>query len=756
MKKQLVEGRIKRHPDGFGFLVPTDPTNPDVYIPKQSMKGAMTLDLVTVKVFAEGKDRFRGEIIDVVERGFTQIVGLLKPLNDRQALVKDDERGWGEDLKVDLKEPLDFKTPKLAAIEITSYPGDKLGFRGKLKEILGDAKDPLTDIKRVILSHNIPYEFSKKTEKEAAKFDTKVDPAKYKDRRNLMKTPLITIDGATAKDFDDAIFVETTKKGYHLIVAIADVSHYVKIGTALDGDAYNRGTSVYFPHYVVPMLPEVLSNELCSLKPNVPRLALVADIEFDYTGEKISSDFYEAIIQSHARVTYGEAQEVIDGNTPAKLKAVEKPIKVAADLAKILMARRFKNGSLDFEIPETQIVLDDSGQPIDIIKSQRLFAHRLIEEMMLSANVAVAEAFKAKEIPAIYRIHEPPQEGALQTLEKYVWNFGHKSNFMSLLKGQGTGAKGALQKKLTKLLQEFHGKPEGTALSVLTLRSMSQAKYAAENVGHFGLGFDDYTHFTSPIRRYPDLIVHRTLKAILKIKGYQLQSENELQTAGLMLSACEQRSVKAERNLIAIKKARFMEKHVGEEFDGIISSVTKFGVFVTLRTFEIDGLVKMESLSKEKLIFDEEHMRLRGARSGMHFKIGDAIRIKVTAANIQAGQIDFEKVIEKKIVTPSDIKASQTPEKKKFDPTAHFESLMAKLKGQKPGGAETLSFSSGRGPKNKPNTDKRESNTKESNTETANRPKKSFKPEREKSNAETGSLKGAFSKSKRKKRRSRR
>lgn len=634
-KKRLLNGTIKRHPDGFGFFIADDKEQPDVYIPRHSMEGVMTNDKVSVEIYPEkGGERFRGEIIKVLQRGTKTFVGRFYKLNDKFGILRDEGKGWGQDLKIKIEDSQGAKDKELVAAEVTSYPEDGKPFTGKVTSIIGDALDPLTDIKRVILSNGIPQDFSPATLEEAKRFKEVPDERDYKGRKDLRDIDLITIDGATAKDFDDAVYVEMNNEGFLLYVAIADVSHYVQIGTAIDRDAYERGTSVYFPNFVVPMLPEVLSNGLCSLNPHVPRLCMVSEMQFNFTGEMTRSDFYEAVMESKARVTYGEAQEVIDGNGAEKFNHVKDNILRLADLAKILMAKRFKEGSLDLEIPETELVIDGAGVPIDIQKSERLFAHRLIEEMMLAANVAVAKFLHGRNVPALYRIHEPPNEQAIRLLEKYMATFGGKTKL-----GQGK-----LQKRLTKALEEFENRPEAQILNILTLRSMSQAKYSPNNVGHFGLGFEDYSHFTSPIRRYPDLIIHRLLKTqVVKSNQYRLMSEDDLATAGTILSAAEQRSTKAERQIHSIKKARFMEKFIGHEFDGMISSVAKFGVFVLLREYDIDGLVRLDDLGHDRFEFDEENLRLVAKRSGMAFSIGDSIRIQVAAADPELGQINFVK-----------------------------------------------------------------------------------------------------------------
>jgi len=632
-KKKFLQGTIKRHPDGFGFFIPDNPEHPDVYIPRSSMGGVMTSDKVMIDVTPErGGERFRGEVVRIVSRGFRQIVGTFHIINEKQAIIRDEGKGWGEDLKIELTQSMGAKEGQLVTAQILSYPEEGKKFTGRVTEIIGDAMDPMNDIKRVIAVNNIPQDFSAATLAEAKKFPVQPAESDFKNRRDLRPLNLITIDGATAKDFDDAVYVEMNQKGFLLYVAIADVSHYVRIGTSMDKDAYERGTSVYFPNFVVPMLPEALSNGLCSLNPHVPRLCLVSEMQFDFNGQTLRSDFFEGVMESKARVTYGQAQDVIDGNGDPKFNHVKENILRCADLAKILMAKRFKEGSLDLEIPETELEIDGSGVPIDIIKSERLFAHRLIEEMMLAANVAVATFLDSRNIPALYRIHEPPNEQAISVLEKYLWNFGGRTKLGS----------DNLQKRLTKALEEFEGKPQAQILNILTLRSMSQAKYSMNNVGHFGLGFEYYTHFTSPIRRYPDLIVHRLLKnQIMPNSPYRLMGEEDLLTAGTILSAAEQRSTKAERQVQSIKKARFMQKFVGQELEGMISSVAKFGIFVLLREYDCDGLVRTDDLGDDRFEFDEENLRLFGKRSGKVFNIGDMVRIQVAAADPELGQVNF-------------------------------------------------------------------------------------------------------------------
>jgi len=630
-----MPGIIKRHPDGFGFFIPDDTNHPDAYIPAHFMSDVMTQDKVTALIDRDGrKDRFWGRIISVDKRYWTQIVAPIE-INGNRFYLKDIEGAWGQNINIEATNHLrGLKPLDLVVVEITDYSDSPRGLTGKLIKVLGTIEQAQFDIERVARTQGIPFEFSKAALDQAKKFKTEVLSSDIKKRKNLQRLHFITIDGATAKDFDDAIYVEKSRSGWTLFVAIADVSHYVETGSPIDVDAFERGTSCYFPNFVIPMLPEVLSNELCSLKPNVVRLSFVCEMHLDLQGTLKKYDFYEASITSHARVTYGQAQEILDGVSIPGLEAVEEDILRAGPLAQLLLEKRMEEGSLDLEMPETQVLVDALGEPLDIIKTHRLFSHRMIEEFMLITNVATARFFEDHNMIGIYRIHEDPKTEALEQLSQFSKSFGLYVNLRAPL----------LQIELRNAISQLKGSAQCEIFSSLVLRSMKQAKYSADNIGHFGLAFAHYSHFTSPIRRYPDLIAHRLIKAQLKKDKKFLADFDEMAGQCTWLSATEQRAVKAERAIISIKKARLMQKHLGSEFVGVVSSITKFGIFVSLRQLEVEGLVHIENLSKNpnsRWGFDDVKLILFERRSGKKYHLGDEVTVQVAATNVMDGKIDF-------------------------------------------------------------------------------------------------------------------
>ncbi len=633
VKAKKLTGIVKRHSDGYGFFIPDDKLHPDVFIPQHHMKGVMTNDHIEVLVKSRrGKQRFYGSVSHIISRSTLYILGRLHLTESGTGFISDFENQWGEDLFISQENIKNAKKDELVRVKILSYPLSEDGFLGQIENVIGQADDPQSDTLRCLYTHHIPTHFSKDTLSEADNLSETILPSKMKDRIDLRELPFITIDGTTAKDLDDAIYVKQENNGFRLIVAIADVSYYVKPNTSLDKEAYLRGNSTYFPGFVTPMLPEKLSNGICSLSPHVDRLTFVADMRIDFSGQLKTSKFYESIIKSQKRCTYSEVQEVIDGQSLNLSNKIIDVIQSARDLTKILMTKRFEKGSLDLEIPETEVRVDEFGNPIDFIRAKRIFSQRLIEELMLITNVAVAQLLTQSKAHGLYRVHEPPKQENIEWLNTYLHNLGCRHSLTS---------KRTLQKKINRALQDFKGTHQEQTLHILTLRTMHQAQYSPDNIGHFGLGFKDYTHFTSPIRRYPDLVVHRILKSLILKSDNTYKELEKLKSTATVLSACEQRSVKAERQFQSIKKARFMEPRLGKEHEGIISGITSSGVFVSLREFDIDGMVKVSDLGNEKFIYDEKNIRLCGKRSKKIYEMGQTLKIKVAAVNIELGHVDF-------------------------------------------------------------------------------------------------------------------
>jgi len=631
---KLYKGRIKRNPDGFGFFVSESEEIEDIYIPKEEMKGVFTSDLVQISVNRSGgKFGTRGKVLKIIERSSERFVGRLNfnKINSTYFL-KDSAHSWGQTLNV--YNPDRHPEGDLVLVEITKFPklGQIGGFEAEVVSSLGSSVDPNVDNIRILHESKVPIEFSEKALKEAKSLGDEVKEADKKGRKDLRGLSLITIDGVTAKDFDDAIFVDKKPNGdFKLIVAIADVSHYVKKESTLDKEAYDKGTSVYLSNFVCPMLPEAISNGLCSLNPHVDRLAFCCEMHISQTGEVKNYEFYEAVIQSHARVTYGQAQEFIEDGISDFKDSVKENIKNAEELSLILNEKRMSEGSVDFDLPAIKVLVDDSGEATDLVKEDRIFAHRLIEELMLITNICASKFLDKHETGQLFRIHEPPEQEDLDKLQGLLKRF--------LGGGVGRIRSGFDFQKLNQKLKELERPALKDIIQGMTLRSLKQAQYSSNNQGHFGLGFTHYAHFTSPIRRYPDLVIHRQIKSI--IKKELSYTEDEVSSMGTILSAAEQRAVKAERKVTSIKKARFFEKHVGEDFDGYISSMAKFGLFVTLIEYPLDGLVKVDDIGGDHYVYDEDTLTLKGKRTKKVFTVGDRVKIKVAAVSVEEGKIDF-------------------------------------------------------------------------------------------------------------------
>jgi ribonuclease R len=642
---RLVTGRLSVHPDGFGFVTPDDAVaksrTMDIFIPFKAIKGAIHGDRVAVRIEGERGRRIEGTVIRILERSIEKTIGIFHKKKGVSVVTPEDER-LNFDILVASKDTMKAKDGQVVVVELLS-PTEHLevegrNLPGRVIEILGDPDDMDVQVQIVIQKHQLPHTFSDEALKEADILPDTVQPKECAERQDLRQLPIITIDGETARDFDDAVHVAKTRTGYRLIVAIADVAHYIKKGSDMDKEAIERGTSVYFPNKVVPMLPEKLSNHMCSLMPHTDRLALVAEITFDKQGNRKKTSFYEAVIHSHRRCTYTEVAKLLSN---PKNEATDpdplflRHLNIMAELAQRLHALRRQRGSIDFDLPEPVVVLGITGELAEIVKRERNQAHEIIEEFMIAANEAVADFFSTKEIPTLYRVHDKPDA---QKMERLLYML------------QELGIHMEKPEEITpdwcqSILQKVKGANQEYLINTMLLRSMRQAVYQPENIGHFGLASTDYLHFTSPIRRYPDLIVHRILKANLKRrKRIEVYSKEELVTLGNHTTSRERVAMEAEREMLERLKVRFMADKLGEVFDGIISAITSFGFFVELKAMFIEGVVRLVDLTDDYYLFDEARQKLIGERTRRVFQIGQEVRVRLKEVNIARRRINFELV----------------------------------------------------------------------------------------------------------------
>jgi ribonuclease R len=661
-----AEGVVIGHRDGHGF-VKRDDGEPDVYISQQEMRSVLHRDRVRVRIQRfDRKGRPEGRVLEIIERRKAPIIGRL--LCESGAwLVAPEDRRYGQDILIPKNATASAVAGQVVAVELTEPPSMYSQPVGRITEVLGEIDDPGMEIEIAVRKYEVPYRFSAETLAQTAALPDHVRAVDTRHRIDLSDVPLVTIDGEDARDFDDAVYCEphrsgrgkSTFSGWRLIVAIADVSHYVKPGEALDVDAYERATSVYFPRRVIPMLPEKLSNGLCSLNPGEDRLSMACDMLVDEHGEVAAYQFYPAMIRSHARLTYTEVAAVL-GNTrgpeAAQRAELVPHLLNLHDVYRALLKARHRRGAVDFETTETQIVCDDNGRIERIVPRTRNDAHRLIEEAMLAANVCAADFIHLHEQPTLYRVHEGPTPEKKTTLQNYLRALGLGLN----IGDDPTPAEFQAIADATK------DRVDAQQIHTMLLRSMQQAIYTPVNSGHFGLAYEAYTHFTSPIRRYPDLMVHRVIKAILGGKRYHLQanaaeaanathvrrlprgaakaSAVEMEhwvAAGDHCSANERRADEASRDVEAWLKCRFMRERLGEEFSGTVSAVTSFGLFVTLDALYVDGLVHITELGGEYVRFDEVRQELRGERTGIRYAIGARVRVQVSRVDLDGRKIDF-------------------------------------------------------------------------------------------------------------------
>jgi ribonuclease R len=639
-KMNLIRGKLTGHAKGFAFVIPEEPGMDDIFIPPNETNNALHGDTVLARVSSESSgQRKEGTVVRVLERGITKIVGTYTESKNFGFVIPDEKKFAG-----------DVFIPKAASngaveghkvvVELTIYPEGRRSAEGEVVEILGHKNDPGVDILSVIHKHGLPQEFPQEVLQQANEAPETIDESEIQNRRDLRNEMIVTIDGADAKDLDDAVTVTKLDNGnYKLGVHIADVSHYVTEESPIDKEAAERGTSVYLVDRVIPMIPHRLSNGICSLNPRVDRLTLSCEMEIDSDGEVVNHEIFQSVIKTTERMTYSEVNRILTEQDEELFERYEPLIpmfQLMEELAEALRGKRMHRGAIDFDFKESKVLVDEEGKPTDVVLRERSVGEKLIEEFMLAANETIAEHFHWLDVPFIYRIHEDPKEDKLRRFFEFITNFGY------IVKGT---ADSVHPRALQEIIEEVRGKPEEMVVSTVMLRSMQQAKYDPENLGHFGLSADYYTHFTSPIRRYPDLIVHRLIRTYL-IEGKLNESTRAKWDARLRdiadhSSKMERRSVDAERETDELKKAEYMEDKIGEEYNGMISSVTNFGLFVELSN-TIEGLVHVSYMTDDYYRYDERHYAMIGERTGHVYRIGDEITVRVINVNKDERSIDFE------------------------------------------------------------------------------------------------------------------
>ncbi|SDD51503.1 ribonuclease R [Paenibacillus sp. UNCCL117] len=647
-RMNLLRGKLQAHAKGFGFLIPEDRELPDIYIHANDMGTAMNGDIVLVRVNSKSASggRMEGEVVRVVSRSNTRIVGLFQAHEEYAFVVPDDKRVV-RDIFIPKEAFNGAMDGHKVVVNIVTYPEGRAAAQGEVIEILGHRNDPGVDILSIIRKHGLPESFPDDVMEEATAAPESIteEEIRSQGRRDLRGKRIVTIDGEDAKDLDDAVNVERLENGnYVLGVHIADVSYYVREGSALDQEAYNRGTSVYLVDRVIPMLPHRLSNGICSLNPQVDRLTMSCEMEFDANANVVRHDIFTSVIRTSERMTYKNVRLLLTEETPDP-ELVEKygylmdDFRLMEELATKLRGRRMKRGAIDFDFQESKILVDEEGKPTDIIKRDRTIAEMIIEEFMLAANETVAEHFYWLKVPFLYRIHEDPDGEKLQHFMEFITNFGY------VVRGKGNTVH---PRALQTLLEEIKGTKEETVISTVMLRSMKQARYDANSMGHYGLAAEYYSHFTSPIRRYPDLIIHRVIREVLESGGALTDQRHEylasrMEDIARQSSERERVAVDAERETEALKKAEFMLDKVGEEFDGIISSVTSFGIFIELDN-TVEGLIRLSDMSDDYYHYHEAQHALIGERTSKIYRLGDEVKVRVSRVNMDEKTVDFAMV----------------------------------------------------------------------------------------------------------------
>lgn len=638
-RMNLIKGRIQGNAKGFAFLIPETVGDSDVFISEKDLDGAMNGDKVLVRVNHETSGRrLEGEVVRIVKREVSQVVGTFQDQNTYGFVVADDKR-MSHDIFIPREAVNGAADGHKVVVKLTKYPEGRRSAEGEVIEILGHKNDPGVDILSIIRKFELPESFPDEVMKEAEVAPDQIHPDELKNRRDLREETIVTIDGADAKDLDDAISLVKNETGNYILgVHIADVSYYVKEDSILDQEAYKRGTSVYLVDRVIPMLPHRLSNGICSLNPKVDRLTLSCHMEITPQGDIVHHEMFQSVIRTSERMTYTEVRKIVereDEETVKQYEALVPFFDLMKELALILRGRRMGRGAVDFDFKEAKILVNEAGQAVDVVIRERSIAEKIIEEFMLAANETVAEHFHWLNVPFIYRVHEDPKPEKLQNFLEFVTNFGY------VVRGKSNAIH---PRALQQLLEQIKDTPEETIISTVMLRSMKQAKYQDDNLGHFGLATDYYTHFTSPIRRYPDLIVHRLIRKYL-IEGdvreaTQAKWSEKLPVIAEHTSIRERQAVEAERETDDLKKAEYMKDKVDEEFEGVISGVTSFGIFVELSN-TIEGLVHVSFLTDDYYHYHEKQYAMIGERTGKIYRLGDSVKVRVINVNVDERSIDF-------------------------------------------------------------------------------------------------------------------
>ncbi len=632
-RASLTPGKVQGHPDGYGFLIPDD-GSADIFLDQHQMAKVLHGDRALVRLTGvDRKGRPEGGIVEVTERANTRVVGRVLVEHGLVFVVPENKR-IAQDILVppEKRARIRPQSGQVVMVDIIEQPSKFSKPIGRISEVLGNYADPGMEIEIALRKHDLPFEFSKAALDENRALPDRIRKADLAGREDLRGLPLVTIDGETARDFDDAVYCERKGRAWRLVVAIADVSHYVRPGMTLDAEAMERGNSIYFPRRVIPMLPEKLSNGICSLNPDVDRLAMVCDMQIGAGGVIGKYRFYPAVFRSQARLTYNQVWSWLSGTAQPETElhaGLQPQLLNLYKLFKTLHGARGERGAIDFETGETRMVFNEQGKIESIVPVVRNDAHRIIEECMLAANVCASDFLAGHKQTCLYRIHEGPSAEKLKNLRAFLGEFG-------LALGGGDDPRA---KDYAVLLEQVKKRPDFQLLQTVMLRSLKQALYSPDNVGHFGLAYEHYTHFTSPIRRYPDLLVHRAIKAVLA--GEKYAPAGNWDDIGLHCSATERRADEATRDVESWLKCFFMRERIGEEFDGTISAVTAFGIFVALDTIYIEGLVHVSELGADYFQFDNIKHQMLGERTGQRFRLGDRVRVRLVRADLESNKIDF-------------------------------------------------------------------------------------------------------------------